>query len=408
MSRMSVATLIVCLSLQAGCGDDEPVVSDAVDASTADDTEAPPTDSSTADTDPSDTETSSDTDPGPVDTNLADAPDSESEPGSTNECAGLSVVERQIDVTDACADDASTGGVLPDLGEVTCRDLLAVDVEANGPVAFTTVDGEFANPTDGRDAVEWRAWVPERGPDEGVAPALVLMLHGFSANLSSLQFQSERLASHGFAVIAPTFPNAGFTDPPAHDLKVLEVQALMDLALDPAGPFAANINAAQIAIAGHSLGGKIGFYTAAGDARVDIVIGMDPNNGGGPPCFIGDGCNDYPVAPNCVSGELGVVGQIQAESLVFAAEDEALTPDAHLRAVHFYRGAPAPSHLVHFTDAGHADWISSNETRDFSLSVTTALLLRRFYGVSSVDNWLPGGAEVQAQLGGLLDRVESR
>jgi pimeloyl-ACP methyl ester carboxylesterase len=215
-------------------------------------------------------------------------------------------------------------------------------------VAFTLADGQFSNPSPGRDDVVWRAWVPERGAEPGAAPALVVMLHGFSANLNSLSFQSERLASHGFAVIALTFPNAGFTDPPAQDLKVLEVQALVDLALAVDGPFGGNLNAEQIAIAGHSLGGKIAFFTAASDARVDLVIGMDPNNGGGPPCFIGAGCNDFPVAPNCESGDVGVVGQIRAESLVFATEDAALTPDAHLRAGHFYRGAPAPSHMLHF------------------------------------------------------------
>jgi dienelactone hydrolase len=325
-----------------------------------------------------------------------------------NECAGLAVVERTQPVTDACAEDASSGGVLPELGEVVCRGALDVDPASQGAVAFTLADGQFSNPSPGRDDVVWRAWVPERGPEPGVAPALVVMLHGFSANLNSLSFQSERLASHGFTVIALTFPNAGFTDPPAQDLKVLEVQALVDLALAVDGPFGGNLNAEQIAIAGHSLGGKIAFFTAASDARVDLVIGMDPNNGGGPPCFIGPGCNDFPVAPNCESGDVGVVGQIRAESLVFATEDAALTPDAHLRAVHFYRGAPAPSHMLHFANAGHADWISANDTRDFSLSVTTALLLRRFYGVSSVDAWLPGGAEVEARLGSLLDEVATR
>ena len=81
---------------------------------------------------------------------------------------------------------------------------------------------------------------------------------------------------------------------------------------------------------------------------------------------------------------------------------------AHLRAVHFYRGAPAPAHILHFADARHAEWIAANETREFSLSVTTALLLRRFYGVNGVDSWLPEGPQVAARIGSLLDYAASR
>ena len=408
MRTRPVASLL-CLTLMA-CGDQEgsaPANTPTEDANEQTDNGATDTEGSAA--------SDVDNDAEPIET---DGGQGGSDAGATdtttdtavpeiNECAGLAVVERTQAVTDACAEDASSGGVFPDLGDVVCRDTVA-DPAAPGPVTFTRAAGQFGNPSPGRDDVVWRAWVPERGPEPGAAPALVVMLHGFSANLNSLTYQSERLASHGFAVVALTFPNAGFTDPPAQDLKVLEVQAVIDLALSPDGPFGGNINGEQIALAGHSLGGKIAFFTAASDPRVDVVIGMDPNNGGGPPCFIGPGCNDFPVAPNCESGDVGVVGQIRAESLVFATEDAALTPDAHLRAIHFYRGAPSPSHLLHFANAGHADWIAANETRDFSLSVTTALLLRRFYGVSSVEAWLPGGAEVEARVGSLLDEVATR
>lgn len=327
---------------------------------------------------------------------------------ATNACAGLAIRLEARAVADACADDASPGAVLPDLGEVVCRDTARIDVTVDGTTSFTLVDGALPNPSADRAEIAWRAWVPSPSADGADGPALVVLLHGFAANLNSLAYQAERLASHGFAVVAITFPNAGFTDPPAHDLKVLEVRAVIDLALDASGPFGGRVDPTKIAVAGHSLGGKIAFYTAAIDPRVDLVVGMDPNNGGGPPCFIGDGCNDFPVAPNCESGAMGVMSTIGAESLVFATEDAALTPDAHLRAVHFYRGAPAPAHILHFADARHAEWIAANETREFSLSVTTALLLRRFYGVNGVDSWLPEGPQVAARIGSLLDYAASR
>jgi pimeloyl-ACP methyl ester carboxylesterase len=325
-------------------------------------------------------------------------------------CSGLSLVASTRTATDPCADDASPGTVVPDLGEVLCRDRV-VDPTAPGDIEFEVRDGTLSNPTAGRDPIEYRAFVPARGPDATTRPALVVMLHGFSGNLEMMTYQSEYLASHGLAVLALTFPNASFVDPPAHDLKALEVRGAIDLALSAAGPFGLGLDPTKVAIAGHSLGGKIAFYTASLDDRVDLVLAMDPNNGGGPPCFIApDGCNQYPVAPNCVSGAMGLMSTMRAESFVMAAEDALLTPDAHHRAVAFYRGAPSPAHLLHFGASGHADWIGETPTRDVSMSVMTALALKRFYGISSVDAWLPEGPALDAfgDLGNLIDERRSK
>ena len=154
----------------------------------------------------------------------------------------------------------------------------------------------------------------------------------------------------------------------------------------------------KIAILGHSQGGKLAFYAAALDARVDIVVGWDPQNGGGPPCFLGETdqgyCNDYPVAPNCEANDSGVVHQIRAASLVFGAQDATLTPDVHLRAEQFYRGSPSPAYFVSMPDAGHGAWFSDGEVSTLTRGVHTALLLSKMMGYENLEDWLPTGSIV--------------
>ena len=114
----------------------------------------------------------------------------------------------------------------------------------------------------------------------------------------------------------------------------------------------------KIAVAGHSKGGKVSFFTAVIDDRVDLAIGWDPSNSGGPPCFIGNvvpglSCNALPAAPNCMIESPGNLHFMQAESLVLGEpRDNAVNPDKHHNSVHFYRGAPSPASLVLF-NAGH-------------------------------------------------------
>ena len=124
------------------------------------------------------------------------------------------------------------------------------------------------------------------------------------------------------------------------------------------------------------------FYAAALDTRIDLVIALDPQNGGGPPCFLGEtaqgDCNDFPVAPNCQAESSGILHQMQAESLIFGAEDTILTPDSHHWAREFYRGSPSPTHFISMPDVGHVAWSIDNDESTLSRGVYTAFLLSRF------------------------------
>jgi hypothetical protein len=88
---------------------------------------------------------------------------------------------------------------------------------------------------------------------------------------------------------------------------------------------------------------------------------------------------------------------MHAETLVFATEDETITPDAHLRAWNFYRGAPSPASYVHFGSAGHAAWTTNGEVSALTRRVHTAALLSRLGGWRGLNDWLPGGTWLDGQ-----------
>lgn len=287
------------------------------------------------------------------------------------------------------------GTVRPDVGTVPSPGDFEGNPEMDGPWDSVSRTATVANPT-GRADIPVTSFAPANGdsPAAGAFP-LVVVMPGFGSRHTSYGAVTGGLVSHGFAVVGMDFPNTGLTDPAEHDRNAAEAVAVIDWALSE-GPDAGRIDASKIAVVGHSLGGKIGFYAASLDPRIDIVVGLDPQNAGGPPCFVaelsGGDCNAYPVAPNCESEESGRLHLMHAETVVFGADDALITPDAHLRARHFYRGAPSPAHWVYFPSASHAAWIGDGDDAGTSRRVYTALLLTRLQGYTGLDDLLPGGA----------------
>jgi hypothetical protein len=177
---------------------------------------------------------------------------------------------------------------------------------------------------------------------------------------------------------------------------------------------------------GHSKGGKVSFFAASLDPRIDIVFGWDPSNAGGPPCgaiaeLAGSKCNLLPVAPNCLAEQegdpraAGILQLTHAESFVFGVPPDALTnPTPEHNALNFYRGAPSPASLVYF-EGGHTAWLDSGglsllgnpEIIRITKAVQTAKLLRVFYGITTLDRFLPGGDYLRTQ-GAMVRQVASK
>lgn len=133
---------------------------------------------------------------------------------------------------------------------------------------------------------------------------LVVYSHG-SGGLRYLHSNyTEAIAGHGYVVAAPdhtgntALERITDTSDPFRKIELdrpQDVAAVIDALTDPAhptaGPFAANVDAASIAVTGHSFGGYTTYAMASGarnrrgsfaaDARVDALIPLAPATGDG-------------------------------------------------------------------------------------------------------------------------------
>lgn len=130
--------------------------------------------------------------------------------------------------------------------------------------------------------------------------ALVLFMPGFGASYDGYLDFITHMASHGYAVLGLNFAGSSFTLDSEQDLKA--DQAIT--AIDYVHHYSPNFVGLDEYTAGHSLGGKISFYAASLRPQIKGVMGLDPVNAGGPPCFISPNeCINYPVAPNVKTGQ---------------------------------------------------------------------------------------------------------
>jgi dienelactone hydrolase len=196
---------------------------------------------------------------------------------------------------------------------------------------------------------------------------LVILLPGFSASYDDYEIYARHLASHGFIVLGMDYVETSADSAIGmHPDKATQVTEAINYALNSSG-LKASINSNKIAAMGHSLGGKIAFYAAAIDSRIKVVIAMDPSNAGGPPCLISPAnCANYPVAANPARGEIGIVKDIQAASLIFRSQPDGFTnPEAEFNAYYFYygsdgngtNGAPSIATYIDMGSAAHASYL---------------------------------------------------
>jgi hypothetical protein len=257
---------------------------------------------------------------------------------------------------------------------------------------------------------------------EGRYP-LLIGAPGFQASYRDYAGFFRHFASYGFVVLG--IQTRGGSSVPTHDKEALETSLAIGYMLDES-PYRARLDADKVAAAGHSKGGKVSFFAAALDPRIDLVFGWDPSNAGGPPCgaiaeLAGSDCNLFPVAPNCLAVSTasddapGLLQFMHAETFVFGVPADALTnPTPEHNSLNFYRGAPSPASLV-YLNGGHASWVESGalalganaDIIRVTKAVQTAKMLAALYGASGLERYLPGGAYLSAQ-GSLVRQVASK
>jgi dienelactone hydrolase len=303
--------------------------------------------------------------------------------------------------TAACASDLDVhnGTVRPDFGAAHSAPAFAGDPLDDGPYGVIVSDHTLPNPDPARASFKVTTYAPSEGGSmlEGPRPLLVL-LPGFMYKHTDYPHFTQHFASHGLFVLGITPAEIGIASAPDNPANVAEIEAALDWALGESA-LAGKIDPRKIGATGHSQGGKLAFYAASTDARYKLVIGWDPQNGGGPPCnlapLLGQDCNAWPVAPACDPArdvaDPGMLANLRAETLVFAARDTQLTNEKHMWAEHFYRGAPSPATLVLFPKGKHLDWTSNGAVTQVTKRVQLALVLTRFGLASRLERYLPGG-----------------
>jgi len=191
--------------------------------------------------------------------------------------------------------------VAPSVDEVANRGRYGVGVttlDLVDPSRPTLPNREAPGSPDRRMAVEvWypaaaTATAPEQRDaalDRSGAPyPLIIFAHGFSSSRRQSASYMQQLASHGYVVAAPDFPQtridtpggariSAVLDQPADVSFVIDEMLKRDAASD--GAFAGAIDENRIGMTGHSLGGLTAMLVAYGpfrDPRVKAVAPISP------------------------------------------------------------------------------------------------------------------------------------
>jgi pimeloyl-ACP methyl ester carboxylesterase len=247
--------------------------------------------------------------------------------------------------------------------------------------------------------------------------AFVLFMPGFGASYTCYTEYLEHLASHGFLAVGMDFAGSTFSVDGGHDIKAF--QALDTITyLQAVYPEFQHL---PLFTSGHSLGGKIAFYTASLSIQIKGVMALDPVNAGGPPCFISpDQCVAYPVAPNNHTGQEGIMQNMAngTSSLIFRSAPDPLTnPDEQFNADNFYFGmngqgfkaAPSPAFYYDFGPFPHGLYLSSLPSKQVQIVKRTmiAFLEQEVIGINRSDYLI--GSIIQRDIqDGLLLSVDSR
>jgi hypothetical protein len=309
---------------------------------------------------------------------------------------GVTAVTDIAQLTDA---DRNNGRVFADLGIVPAGGTFIGDPRIEGPLQVIQQTVSVPRPAGDTGMSSGTTYSPS-ADGVTVAPGrspLVVVMPGYGLKHTNYSGYSTVFASHGFVVLGVDTADGGFASTSDHEQEARRTVAAIDWLLAES-PVAAHIDATKISVAGHSKGGKVAFWAAALDHRIDLVIGWDPSNAGGPPCFIDPvACNSQPAAPNCNTADgmgTGVLQGMRAESLIIGVPPDRLTnPDPAHNSLNFYRGAPSPATYI-LLRGGHADFALGNaDLQAVAIRASAGWLLTRFLGKTVDTAYLPGGVQ---------------
>ena len=206
---------------------------------------------------------------------------------------------------DTTSDDAGEDAVSPPddtASDDTATDASSVaDPSAPGPVPWTQEDLDVA----GYDVA---LYVPTMS---ALAPAVVLA-PGFQLDGSAFASYARHLASHGVAVLVPTFGDSLFSAISHSTLADAVVAMVASLAADP------RFDPTRLGAGGHSRGGKVALLAATRDDRIRASFNLDPVDSVGP--FSTPSAENPSVTPELMADlaiPLGLVGSTRGAEAAF-------------------------------------------------------------------------------------------
>jgi dienelactone hydrolase len=226
-------------------------------------------------------------------------------------------------------------------------------------------------------------------PTGGPFP-LVIIGPGFQQGRAQYASYCDHLATWG--VIAIGRDNiGGFA--PNHSTLANLTTGLVDWSLGSASGLAAHVDAAAIAVAGHSLGGKVSLLAASRDPRIGLVVGWDPVDSGTPS-----------VAPELM-GAIEAPVVLLGETLDGTGSFQACAPTAQNYQRYFDAAAP-PSLAVTVLGADHFDFVDNpgcftcSFCRRGTADPAAVRALTRRTTVAAIKFYLEGDASAETYLTG--------
>lgn len=225
--------------------------------------------------------------------------------------------------------------------------------------------------------------------------ALVVISTGLFMARTQYASYAQHMATWGFVVALtdyaegtsfPSFPNHQRV---ANDIPAVITWALaqQNLAVDPQ----------KIAVAGHSLGGKVSILAATGDARIRAVVAWDPVDANTP--------SVTPEKMNLTTAAIAVIGETTNATGGFMP----CAPAAD-NFTQYYSAAPSPALQATVTGGDHMDWVDdptcalctqcdpgsapADRARTATKRLNVAWLKKQLFSDATMTPWLASSTDV--------------
>jgi chlorophyllase len=332
------------------------------------------------------TDSGADVAPDMPEPDAADDTSDTSDPEDAGDDGGDDAGEPDADASDIGEDAADTNEM--DAGQ-------EYDPAASGRFAAVTQSASVTR--DGRTIP-----INVHSPDGAIGRPMVVLLPGFQLESRRYLGLAGHLASHGYVVVRAD-PPGGLFDVD-HTAMADDVAVVIDWAIETLG---GTVDPDKIAIAGHSLGGKVSFMAASRDPRIVAVFAIDPVNAGSP-------ISGYSqTLPNIVPDEvqdLAIPVGIVGETLDATAPFGPACAPAGMNYVTITDAATSATWLAEWTfaDTSHMDFVDDKSgcgftcsaCRDGGASEADVQASLRTLAVAFVRLHFDGDAEMEAWLTG--------